>query len=201
MRYHRRLLQLLQSERAGQRWLLKSPGYLTAVDALVEVYPDAGLIHIHRDPAKVLPSCCSLFAMARAISSERLDGRRIGQQMVDGWASALDKALTARQRLSGDRFFDVYHQDLVDDPMAVVRGIYRHFGLLLTEETETSMRAYLASAPRHKHGIHRYSLEQFGLDRRRLERRFGPYVEELGITPETRSTRTAPPGRDVVEIG
>ena len=42
------------------------------------------------------------------------------------------------------------------------------------------MRAYLEDNPQHKHGVHRYSAEQFGLDAEDVTGRFEGYREEYG---------------------
>ena len=47
---HRRQLQYLQWKVPARQWVLKSPGHLWALDALLDVYPDARIIQTHRDP-------------------------------------------------------------------------------------------------------------------------------------------------------
>ena len=63
-----------------------------------------------------------------------------------------------------ERFLDVWYTQLMDDPLAVVRRIYRHFDLPLSPGVEALMRRYLANHPKDRHGPHLYSLGQFGLD-------------------------------------
>ncbi len=64
-RHHRRTLQTLQWTYPAQRWLLKSPDHTAAVNAILEVYPDACLIQLHRDPAKSVSSWADLNAVFR----------------------------------------------------------------------------------------------------------------------------------------
>jgi hypothetical protein len=78
------------------------------------------------------------------------------------------------------------YAELLRDPMAVVRQIYRHFDMELTNETETAMRCFLAKNPQNRHGAHRYSLEDFGLDRESERRSFEFYTDFFGIEPESR---------------
>jgi hypothetical protein len=54
--YYGDLLKLLDWQRPGQRWLLKSPAHLWALDILVEMFPDACIIQTHRNPMQILPS-------------------------------------------------------------------------------------------------------------------------------------------------
>src|SRR5262245_19104394 len=52
-RWHRRFLQHLQSRHPARRWVLKSPGHIWCLDALLAEYPDALLVQTHRDPLRI----------------------------------------------------------------------------------------------------------------------------------------------------
>jgi hypothetical protein len=56
---HRRFLQHLQWGSVAERWVLKAPAHVFGLDALFDVYPDAGVILMHRDPVEVVPSVAS----------------------------------------------------------------------------------------------------------------------------------------------
>ena len=70
---------------------------------------------------------------------------------------------------------DVHYARLVADPIGVVRDLYAHFGLPFTRLFERRMTDWLAANPQHGRGVHRYSLEQFGLDRASVERATAAY--------------------------
>ena len=52
-RFHRKVLQTLQQRARGRRWVLKAPSHLGQLRALFAVYPEARIVHIHRDPLEV----------------------------------------------------------------------------------------------------------------------------------------------------
>jgi hypothetical protein len=56
--------------------------------------------------------------------------------------------------------------------------------LPLAPATLASMRRFLAENPQNRRGVHRYRLEDFGLDRSELERRFEPYRSRFGVAAE-----------------
>jgi hypothetical protein len=65
--------------------------------------------------------------------------------------------------------------------MSVVRRIYRHFEIPLTDEAERRMTAFIASNPRDKHGTHRYNAAMFGLDADRIRRDFAGYYQRFDV--------------------
>ena len=68
--YHRRVLQVLQSNGVRGRWTLKSPHHALALDALTDVYPDAHLVLLHRDPVVLIASVCSLISTLTSTFSD-----------------------------------------------------------------------------------------------------------------------------------
>lgn len=185
-RWHRRFLQHLQSRCPGERWVLKSPGHLGPVEALLETYPDALVVQTHRDPLRVIPSVSSLEYCARGIASDAVDPVSIGRQQLRLWSTLLEQGMAARERLSdrAGQFLDLHFHEIVADPLACVRRIYHHFELELTPAAEERMRAFLVDSPRAGHGVHDYSLERFGLDAAEVSQTFKRYGERFGVRPE-----------------
>ena len=183
LEFHRRFLQHLQSEYARKRWVLKTPGHLAVIDDLLAVYPDARIIHTHRDPVDVMPSLASLSYTLRGINTDVLDPHFVGHQQSQLWAGHLERALRARERTRyrAEQFFDVQFEEVAKDPIAVIERSYAHFGIPFHEATRQRMQAHLAANPRGQHGTHRYSLEDFGLDRSELRSQFSDYCERFGI--------------------
>ena len=69
-RWHHIYLQHLQSRHAGDRWLLKSPGHMWSLGALLDEYPDALIVQTHRDPVRVIASISALVALLRSMASD-----------------------------------------------------------------------------------------------------------------------------------
>lgn len=183
---HFEILQLLQSRRAPKRWVLKSPGHLGTFDTILDRYPDAMMVQTHRDPQKVIPSLASLYANMRSIATEDLQLEQLGPQLVDTWSAYLEEGIRRRQSRphAADQILDVHYRDLVADPIACVQRIYRHFELPLEDSTLERMRAYLASNPRHRFGVHCYEHESFGLVPQGVASAFKRYCDHFSIEPE-----------------
>jgi hypothetical protein len=167
-------LQLLQHDSAGRHWVLKSPAHQVGLAALMDVIPDACIVQTHRDPRKVIPSCCSLFSVVRGLYSDDVCDRTLGEEVLDELDIALTRAMAARDERP-DRVFDVRFERLMDDPVGTVKSIYRRFGYDYDPRMDDAMRRWLRDNPQGKHGKHAYSLEQFGLTEQRVAEVFGGY--------------------------
>ncbi len=171
----RRQLQLLSWRCPGDHWLLKAPAHLFSLDAVLANFPDASLVVTHRDPLKAVPSACSLAAALRGITTDLVDLRRLGADITEVLAVGVERALSLRETTDPARFFDVPYAALTADPIEVIQGVYRHFDYPFTPGFADRMKHWLAENPQHKHGVHRYSPEQFGLNPAAIHERFAGY--------------------------
>lgn len=182
--YLRRLLQVLQWYRRGERWLLKSPQHLGQLRPLLSVFPDATVVQTHRDPVKVTASVCSMISYSAHMNVARPDPRAIARYWADRLQTLLRKSAEDRPLGQESRFVDVHFRELLADPIAVARRIYAAAERDLTPAAENAMRAYLAANPRGKHGAHTYRLEDFGLDPEERRAALRAYRERFGVEDE-----------------
>lgn len=182
-RYFRRLVQLLLWQRPGT-YLGKTPHHLENFDALLTVFPDARVIHTHRDPAKVVPSFCSMMAHGRRMFTDDVDPIAIGKQLHHKALDGVTRAMESRDRLLKGSFTDVAYKDLVADPMKEIRRIYDFLGLSLGTDALEAMQSWRGNNLQSKHGVHRYELSEFGLDREKLRNDFAPYCARFQIDEE-----------------
>ncbi len=161
---HKQNLQLIGLNDQDKRWVLKNPSHLTALDALMTVYPDALVVYMHREPVACIASSCSLSAETTAGHSSTYVGGVIGRTQLDLWSRAFHAFHDARPAYDRDQFADVAFSDLRKDPLGVTRALYEQWSLDWTPEVEAAIAEidqesrYGAAAPKHD-----YSLEDYGL--------------------------------------
>lgn len=178
--WHRDVLKLVGAGTPERHWVLKYPVHLRNLDAVLKVYPGARFIWTHRDPARLLPSLCSLVAGWRALYEGEVDDSLIGRTQLDMW-SELAHAGIEKHREEPERFFDLPFRELVEDPVAAIGRAYEHFGRDLGSDAEARIRARHAANPQGKHGGHRYTAERFGLSEAEIDDRFASYRQEFGV--------------------
>jgi hypothetical protein len=177
--FHRRLMQHLQTQRPGNRWVLKAPGHLFSLAALLRRYPNAKIVQTHRDPLRVMASMASHATVLRRAFSDKADPKEIAADWAERWARALDEFLAVRDRAPAAQFLDVSYDWIETAPLETVERVYDFLGWPLTNDARAAMQAFLAANPKNKHGAHRYTLEQFGLERAALTRRFARYCDRF----------------------
>ncbi len=178
--YALQLRVLTRDDETAKRWVLKSPGHIGHLDALLEVLPDGLVVHCHRNPVEAVPSYASLILHVRRPNSDDVSPATIGEQALRRCAIALERALDVRAAVDERRFLDVAYPALVDNPVRTVARIYDWFGVRLDGAVEAAMRRWLADHPSHRHGVHRYDLASFGLSANRVRAAFAAYHQRFG---------------------
>ncbi|HLF12124.1 MAG TPA: sulfotransferase [Gammaproteobacteria bacterium] len=179
--FHYRFLQHLQAKRPGKRWVLKAPGHLFALEALLTRYPDAKVIQTHRDPLRVMASMASHATVLRRAFSDSAEPRQIAADWAERWGRALDNFLAVRDRSPSAHFLDLSYEAIESASLETIERVYDFLGWPLTAEARRAMVEFLAANPKNKHGAHKYSLAQYGLDREVELRRFRRYCERFAI--------------------
>ncbi len=181
--YHKRYLQLLQSEAPGV-WNLKMPSHSLYLDTLLKVYPDARLIWSHRDPLTATGSFCSLIDNGGQMSIGWSDPAWIGENMPWQAVQHVERIMDFRDRHGEDRVIDSHYADVIRDPIGSMRQLYAALGDEYTPEAEAGMRAWLADNPQGKFGRHTYKLDAYGLTPEGLRPRFERYLSRYDVEPE-----------------
>lgn len=182
--YHRRVLQILQSNGVRGRWTLKSPHHALALEEIISVYPDAHLVLLHRDPVVLCASVCSLISTLTSTFSDA-DHRAYVAAHWTGMLEEMMRRIHAFRAAHPERtIVDVQYSDLVTDPGATVAAIYRACGDELDDGARAAIAAYVERNPKGQFGEHRPDLTDWGLDAGELRERFAGYRDRYQVPDE-----------------
>ena len=185
--YHKRVLQLLQWGSAPQRWALKWPCHLLALDTIRSVYPDASFVVTHRDPVQALASNCSLAHTLRARANPAADPRQTGRDMLALVRTHVDRLLefdVAQSKAGRQQPVHVDYYQLVEDPVAVMPAVFEAIGLEWTDAVDQRIQSWRAANPQGKRGVHAYSLEPYGLKGDEVADAFSAYIRHFDVPSE-----------------
>lgn len=179
--YLRRTLQVLQWLRGGERWVLKAPGHLEQLDALITTFPDAFVVFTHRDPREIAASLCTMMTYAARLAQESVDPRAVGRYWAGRMTDLLNGCLAGRDAIPAAQSADVRFDDFMADVPGTVRDLYRRADQPFGAGTEAAMAAFQTAHPRWKHGTVRYDLADFGLDAAEIQRGLSAYRRRFGV--------------------
>lgn len=161
MRYHRRVLKLLQWKNPRRNWVLKDPMHLDRLALLHKFYPDACFVWPHRDPVRALASTISIIGHVQWGRSDHPFKGGSFEYVVDPNMSAARFNAAIERLEAGDvpakQFHNMLYRDLVQDTMASIEKMYAHFGIALSDDGRAAMAKYLAENPREARPAHKFS--------------------------------------------
>ncbi len=164
IRWHQRILKLLQWKYKKDHWLLKNPLWIDHIPRVLEFYPDAKIILTHRDPITVSDSFVNVMG---TIFWWRTDdpwggGMLDDLVMADGRAETHANLMRWMEdgTLRPGYVSNVLYQDFMDDPVETIGRACADLLLPFGEDAADRMRKYLASKPQGKHGKYTYDSAQ-----------------------------------------
>jgi Sulfotransferase family len=161
LRYHERVLKLLQWKNPRKRWVLKDVLFLDQMPLILKLHPDACFVWPHRDPVRALASTVSLIGTFQwAGSNHPFKGGSYEFATDMSYAARrLDSAIEMLESgaVPSSRIHHLLYTDLVRDPLEVVATLYRHFNIPIDEKGLGSISDYLRRHPRDNRPPHRFS--------------------------------------------
>ena len=187
----RRLLQLVGHARGdapGRRWLLKNPQHMLDLPALMNVFPDARLVFLHRDPLKTVSSTLSMMTHFSAAHTDRDCRASMRDTWLDFCERSARRCIEARGAITWAQQLDLHYDEMNRDWRTAMHRVYDFAGLDFTPRAEAAMARWLAASERDaSHAGHRHRLEDFGLDETTVEARMGFARRRHGIAVESRT--------------
>jgi hypothetical protein len=190
-REYRSMLQLLtwrSPAPVGGHLVLKAPQTAADLDQFLEVFPEASVVVLHRDPFRSLVSSAGLISQLNApMMSDGLawpdDGRQ-GCNYLANTRGVLTR-LTALQPQLG-RCTQTLYADLMADVAGTVNGIHDALDIAPDPEFETKVRSFLAAQRGGRRASPNAHTDTFGYieDQVRSDPGVAAYVSAYGVPVE-----------------
>lgn len=134
-----------------EKLLLKNPHNTGRVKELLELFPDAKFIFIHRDPYTVYRSTKKLYMqMIGSQFLQFLSQKEIEKLIVDNNASILKKYLAERELIPKGNLVEIGFDQLESAPLETVKAVYKQLGIDGFKEAKPAISAYLDSVKGYK---------------------------------------------------
>jgi len=163
-----------------RKLLLKNPHNTGRVKELLELFPEAKFIFIHRDPYTVFNSTKKLYD--RMISSQFLqscDEAGIEQIILEENAKIMRKYLDERELIPKENLIEIGFSELDGTPMETMKLIYKGLDLDDFEDAWHSMEAYLDSVKNYRRNTYPSTPREI---RERINSQWGFWIKEFGYS-------------------
>ena len=88
--------------------------------------------------------------------------------------------LRLKQTLPPERFYEIRYENLVADPRGAVLGMYKHFGLPVSDQFAAYLDEQTAKARQYK-SRHSYALEDWGLSKDEVSAKLAEVFDAYGF--------------------
>jgi omega-hydroxy-beta-dihydromenaquinone-9 sulfotransferase len=161
---------------SGKTVLLKNPFHSLRIPFLLEAFPRARFIHLHRHPYKVVASSLHLWKVIAR--DNQLKGKRYSpelKEVTEGLAkfySVIENDLAAVPRKSRT---EVSFEVLEEDPVAAVKVIYKTIGLEFTNLFEDRIHSFMEKTKDFKKNSYDFDDTQKALVYQLMRKQFEHY--------------------------
>lgn len=138
----------------GKRAIIKSCTHSARIRLLLEMFPDAKFIHIHRHPYKCFASTLHMRSHTDwenffHLPEESVEGQRTEQTALMG-AAIFERLIEDQKLIPEQNFFEIAYRDFVGHEHDVLRQIYQQFELPGWAQYEEVLLPYLESLKGYK---------------------------------------------------
>jgi len=126
--------------------LLKNPAHTGRVAELLEIYPDAKFVYIHRDPRDVIRST-RIFYQKQCLEQERLRLSTLNDLNIpicQFYHLILEKFLRTKDKIPKKQYFEICFEDFEKRPMEILEELYSVLEIPNFENMKPKYESYFA---------------------------------------------------------
>jgi hypothetical protein len=135
--------------------VLKSPAHTAKIRLLLEMYPQAKFVMIHRHPYEVAVSGQHMYQKNLPLMAlQKFDTSELGDELVEHFGSLFDAYFDQKGLIPVENLIEIPFAELDRDPMGTLARIYEQLDFADFEVTRPQIQAYvdsLSSYSKNKH--------------------------------------------------
>ncbi len=157
------LLRKVTLAGGGRRLVLKNCADTGRIQTLLELFPDAKFIHIHRNPYEVLPSALYMHRTVLPRSQvQEADPDRVETNVLRFYVRVLGRFLADKALIPSGNLVELRYDELERRPMEQLQRIYDELGLGGFDDARAAFEAYLRSIAGYRTNSYEVDAETIG---------------------------------------
>lgn len=148
---HLHLVKKLSLKHKGKRILVKSPGNTARIKKLLDIYPNARFIYIHRNPYDVFYSNRKLWnILLKNIGLQELKQQEIDDLIIELYQRVIQKYLEQRVLIPGHNLVELKFEEVTEQPVEKLRYTYEILNMPGFYEAEPHFESFARSQEQKK---------------------------------------------------
>lgn len=148
-------IKKIMLDTGGKRVVVKSCTHAARIRLLLEMFPDAKFVHIHRNPYEVFASTLHMRGHTDwenffHLPEEHWESYQRREQTALMGHRIFERLLEDRSLIPEENYFEIPYADLIGNELEVVDQVYRKFELPDREQYLASIAEYLDSIKGYK---------------------------------------------------
>ena len=144
----------------GRRLIVKNCAHTARIPMLLDLFPDARFVHIHRNPYEVYLSTLHMHRTVLPRSQlQDADPARIETNVLRFYTLLMERFLEQRMLIPSGNLVEMRFTDLETEPIEQLRRIYDKLGLSGFSDAEPAFRSYLDSIAGYRKNAYTLSPE------------------------------------------
>ena len=139
----------------GKRLLLKNPANTARIPTLLEIFPNAVFIHIYRNPYKVYLSTIKMRNnVLNKLALQNSNKEEIEKEIIENYKRLMKSYFEQKALIPKDNLIEIKYEDLVKDPIKLIKQIYSKLQILGFENALPKMLEYLEKQKHYKTNVY-----------------------------------------------
>ncbi len=181
MQFYRGCIQRHLYATGGKKhFVSKNPAFSAKIETLMEIFPDARIIYLARNPLDMLPSTVSWLSYAWHIFNVPLEKYPYRREILDFTQYWYRHPLDYLDRHPSQNKMILLYDDLIQKPEETIRSFYHRFGFTDQLALEQIVRDAVDDTRRFK-SEHVYSYEEMGFTREQILASYADIFARFGF--------------------
>ena len=138
-----------------ERFLSKNPPNTGRIEVLLEMFPNAKFIHIHRNPVEVYLSTQNFFnKMLPHLQLQSIDPLKLEEDIILLYKDIMQDYLKQREMIPAGQLAEISFEELEKNPKLCIKNLYNSLGLSGYQKSESYFESYLDSKKSYQKNKH-----------------------------------------------
>ncbi len=138
------LIKKLSLKNGGKQLIIKSPGNAARVSFLLDLFPKAKFIFIHRNPYDTFYSSKKLwYTLLDNLALQHISERQMEEEIFRTYEKLMSAYLKQRREVSENRLVELRFDDFIENPVGELSKAYDYLNLEGFDSAKSNIRRFL----------------------------------------------------------